>query len=131
MFSISDGGTLARVLKSPIDLRLKKLLIERRDQLGGDLQDVRFFIVQAGDSMKALEQELGWSVFENVTDGRRFGDPEFSPSFEWLAFHDGRFEMVFNLGESTHVILVPDSPMQNRDLRLLCLTFANQVGVAQ
>ena len=126
MFSVADAGTLARALKSPIDLRVKQLLIERRDQLGGDLRDVRFIIVEAGDSMKALEQELGWSVFENRTDGRRFGDPEFSPSFEWLAFHEsGVFEIAIVLiDDYTHVVLVPDSPMQNRELRALCLTFA-------
>jgi hypothetical protein len=102
--------------------------MERRDQLGGDFRDVRFVIVQGGDSMKALEHELGWSVFENVTDGRRFGDPDFSPSFEWLACHAGPvFEMVFQVTtDFTHVILIPDSPMQNRDLRALCLTYANR-----
>lgn len=35
MLSISDAGSLARALKLPIDLRLKRLLTERRDQLGG------------------------------------------------------------------------------------------------
>ena len=128
MLTITDGGSLARALKLPFDLRLKRLLIERRDQLGGDFRDVRFVIVQPGDSMKALEQELGWSVFENITDGRRFGDPEFTPSFEWLAFHDGPvFEMVFNLTDDfTHVILIPDGPMQNRDLRALCIAHTSR-----
>ena len=37
MLTITDGGSLARALKLTIDLRLKQLLIERRDQLGGDI----------------------------------------------------------------------------------------------
>ncbi len=33
MLTITDGGSLTRALKLPIDLRLKRLLMERRDQL--------------------------------------------------------------------------------------------------
>ncbi len=44
MISVADAGTLARALKSPIDLRIKRLLVERRDQLGGD--PLRFIMLQ-------------------------------------------------------------------------------------
>lgn len=87
----------------------------------------RFIIVQPGDSMNALESELGWSVFENVTDGRRFGDPKFSPSWEWLADHEHCWEMVFILTDDgfAHVALIQNGPMQNRDLRALCIAHAS------
>ena len=127
MLSITDGGSLSRALKLPIDFRLKRLLIERRDQLGGDITDIaRFVVVQPGDSLKALEAELGFSVFQNCVDGRRFGDPEFSPSSEWIADHGHCFEMVFIFDDSgfAHVVLIQNSPVQNRKLRLLCLTYA-------
>ena len=128
MLTITDGGSLSRVLGLPIDLRLKSLLIERRDQLGGDVTDIaRFIVVQPGDSIKALEAELSFSVFQNCTDGRRFGDPEFSPSWEWLAYHGFCFEMVFIFDDSgfAHVVLVENRPLVNRKLRLLCLTYAS------
>ena len=129
MLSITDGESLARVLKLPLDLRLKQLLIERRDQLGGEItSDCRFVIVQPGDSLEALETELGFSIFQNCVDGRRFGDPDFSPSWEWLAYHGHSFEMVFIMTDNgfAHVVLIQDSPMQNRVLRALCLAYATE-----
>ena len=127
MLSITDGGSLSRALKLPIDLQLKQLLIERRDQLGHEIfNEARFVIVQPGDSVNALEAELGFSVFQNPADGTRFGEPDFTPGWEWLAYHGFCFEMVFIFDDSgfAHVVLVENRPLQNRKLRLLCLTYA-------
>ena len=127
MLTITDGGSLSRALSLPIDLRLKQLLIDRRDQLGGRIEDeARFIVVQPGDSLVALEQELGFSVFQNLVDGSRFGDPEFQPCMEWIAYHGHCFELVFILCDSgpVQVVIVQDSPMQNRLLRTFCLTYA-------
>ena len=127
MLTITDGGSLARALKLPIDLRLKRLLIERCDQLNGRIEgESRFVVVQPGDSLKALEQELGLDLFTDA-DGLSFGDPGFSGRWEWLAFHGHCFEMVFIMTDDgfAHVVLIQNSPMQNRDLRALCLTFAD------
>ena len=130
MLSVHDWASLSRALRTPIDLRLKRLLIERRDQLGID-QDLstiaRFVIVQPGDSLAALERELGFSVFINSADGSQFGEPDFSPGWEWIADHGHCFEIVFIFDDSgfAHVVLVQNSPMQNRKLRALCLSFAS------
>ena len=134
MLTITDGGSLSRALSLPIDLRLKQLLMERRNQLGGDITDItRFVIVQPGDSISALETELGFSVFQNPADGTRFGEPDFTPGWEWLADHGHSWEMVFILDDSgfAHVVLIQNTPMQNRVLRVLCLTYADQEGFAK
>lgn len=128
MLSITNGGSLSRALKLPIDLQLKQLLIERRDQLGHKIfNEARFVIVQPGDSLSVLEAELGFSVFQNPVDCTRFGEPDFTPGWEWLAYHGHSFEMVFIMTDDgfAHVVLIQDSPMQDRDLRALCLTYAN------
>ena len=54
------------------------------------------------------------------------GDLDFSPSWEWLANHGHCFEMVFIMTDDgfAHVVLIQNSPMQNRLLRALCLTYA-------
>lgn len=122
MLTITDGGSLARALKLPIDIQLKRLLMERRDQLGGDITDqARFIIVQPGDSMTALEQELGWSVF-TTPEGQRFGEPDYYPGWEWLADHGHCFEMVFIMTDDgfAHVVLVENSPGVDPDLLKLC-----------
>lgn len=125
MLTITDRGSLSRALSLPIDLRLRQLLIERRDQLGGDIKDIaRFIVVQPGDSLKALQQELGFDILEDA-DGVTFPDPGFSGRWDWLANHGHIFEMcVEGTDAFTHVLLIQNSPMQNRVLRALCLTFA-------
>ena len=125
MLTITDRGSLSRALSLPIDPRLKRLLIERRDQLGGDIMDIaRFIVVQPGDSLDALQQELGFDIFEDA-DGLTFPHPGFSGRWDWLANHGHVFEMCLEGSDAfTHVVLIQNSPMQNRLLRALCLTFA-------
>jgi len=125
MITITDWGMLSRALSLPIDLQLKRLLLERRDQLGGDITDiVRFIVVQPGDSLKALELALGFNIFEDA-DGLAFPHPGFSGRWDWLASHGHTFELVLEgTDDFTHVVLIQNSPMQNRLLRALCLTFA-------
>jgi len=123
MLTMNDGGSLARALNMPLDPRLKRLLIERRDQLGGDIVDLaRFIVVQPGDSMRPLEDELGWSIFQNPADGTRFGDPEFTPGWEWLADHVHCFELVFIMTDDgfAHVVLIPNAQGVDPDLLKLC-----------
>ena len=122
MLTITDGGSLARALKLPVDPRLKQLLIQRRDQLGGDINErARFIIVQPGDVITALEQELGWSIF-TTPEGHHFGGPHYYPGWEWLADHGHCFELVFIMTDDgfAHVVLVEQSPGVDPDLLKLC-----------
>ena len=123
MLSITDGGSLSRALKLPIDLRLKQLLIERRDQLGGNITDkARFVIVQPGDNPNALEAELSFSVFQNPGDGTRFGDPDFTPGWEWIEDHGFCFELVFIFTDDgfAHVALIQNAQGIDPELLKLC-----------
>ena len=127
MLTITDGGSLTRALKTALDLRIKRLLMERRDQLDGRIEgEARFIVMQPGDSLDALDTALGFSILQNQTDGLRFGDPGFSPTWEWMADHGHCWEAPFIFDDSgfAHVVIIQNSPMQNRLLRALCLTHA-------
>jgi hypothetical protein len=103
MLSISDRAALAHVLTLPIDPNLKALLCKREEQLAehGDLSEqARFVIVQPGDTVDAVEAELGFSPFQNAVDGSRFGDAEFEPSWEWIVDNGSYFELVFVFSDS-------------------------------
>lgn len=98
MISITDRAALALAVKTSIDTRLKALLAKREVQLGEaeDLsQMARFVIIQPGDTIDAVQAELGFSPFENAVDASRFGDPDFMPSWEWILDHGFCFEVVF------------------------------------
>ena len=133
MLTITDWGSFARALSLPIDPHLKQLLTLRRDQLAefDDLTEIaRFIIVQPGDSLDALEKELGFSVFRNPVDGRLFGDPEFDPGWEWIADHGHCFEMVFIYCDSGfgHVVIIPKEQGLAPELLRLCQAYADLGG---
>jgi len=123
MLTITDGGSLAHALKTSIDRRLKRLLIERRDQLDGDIKNkARFVIVRPGDTIEALEAALSFSVFQNPGDGTRFGDPDFTPGWEWIEDHDHIFELVFIFTDDgfAYVVMVENKKGVDPDLLRLC-----------
>jgi len=99
MLTITDGGSLTRALKTPIHNEIRQLLTERRDQLGGDFTDLaRFIVVQPGDSLGALEKELGFPGLS---------DPEASFGCEWVADHGDTYEAVWVLSGKGPVSAAP------------------------
>ena len=84
------------------DPDIAALLQTRRDQLIdlGALEEVGVFvIVEAGDTMSAVEQTVGVSF---VTDGQ--------PNWEWVQRHGLVFEAPIILSDDGfgHVLIVPD-----------------------
>ncbi|AKH38170.1 MULTISPECIES: hypothetical protein [Nitrosomonas] len=44
-------------------------------------------VVEPGDSVEALEREVGFPILRNPFDDTRYGEPDFSLSFEALEEH--------------------------------------------
>ena len=127
MLSITDGGSLARAL----DPTLRGLIDLRRAQLSrnytGPLGDiVSFLVVEPGDTEAAIVGELGFSPLVNVIDGTRFGEPDFTPSWEWIGCHGPWFELVYILTDDGFgtIVFVPNDPGVEFDLHALCLEHA-------
>jgi hypothetical protein len=114
------------------DPTLKGLILLRMEQLSrnwsGDLGEIaRFHIVEPGDYPELIERELGFSMLTNIVTGERFGDPEFTPSHEWLADHGSWFEVVFMFTDDFGtVVLVPDHPGVEFDHHAYCLEHAGR-----
>ncbi len=114
MFTIENGEAMARALSAPIDPLVKQLLIERRNQLGGDIKDkARFLIPGQNDSVETLEKALGFPGLS---------DPEGSFGCEWLADHSAVYEVVWILSDDgfAHVTLVSKQKGMDRRLIDLC-----------
>lgn len=95
---------------------LRALLTLRRDQLIGDGDEdlgefVHFIVVRNGDTLAAVEAEAGVALSTNPIDGRRLGDPEFEPPFEYVRRENGFLEAVMILTDDGFavVLLVPDT----------------------
>jgi len=116
MLSIHDGEALARALTAPIDPLIKRLLIDRSDQLDCDLIDVHFAIVEPADTPAIIERTLGLTLF---SDGALLPD--------WVEAHGYCFEAVFDLTQAfTQVLLVPDHAHIDAGIRTFCADFASE-----
>lgn len=129
MLSIADGEALSRALSSPLDDRIKRLLLERRDQLGDIIwETAHFVIVQTGDTVSDLETCVRFSVFHNAVDGSRYGEPDYWPGWEWLADHGHCFEMVWIMDDSGfgHVVIISKEEGVPAELIDLCTAYASE-----
>lgn len=131
MLSISRSEGLARALNSPIDSRLKQLLAKRVDQLGDDYpldELVNFTVVTPGDTAADLEAAIGFSVFQNPADGSRWGEPDWTPGWEWIEDHGFAWELCFIMDDSGfgHVIVLVKSPAADTQLMRPCAEYASE-----
>ena len=117
MLVISDPSALAQVTDPDA-----RALIERRlAEYGDDAGLATFVVVEPGDPLGALDGQLGFSILANRLDGRRYGDPEFTPSFELAEDHGDFYEVVFVLADFGDGVLVFIPKGDGVDPRLLSL----------
>lgn len=127
MIVIDNGealpGALNPHLRELIALRVSQL---RRNYDGPLKEIVCFYVVEAGDGQEQVAEALGFSPLQNLIDGTTFGDPDFTPSFEWMTCHGAWFELVFLLTDDGfgHILFVPNDPGTEFDLHMLCLEYS-------
>jgi hypothetical protein len=118
------------ILKSPssfdsiTDPDILKLVKMRHDQLGDEMFDSAI-IIEAGDSISDIEQEIGFSILTNLFDDVRYPDPDFVPCFEVLEDHGTFYEMLFIFGDGDDAIeiFIPKHVVDN-ELLAMCSQYA-------
>ena len=118
------------ILKSPssidsiTDHDILILVKLRHDQLGDEMFD-SVFIIEAGDTVEDIEQEIGFSILTNLFDDKRYPDPDYVPCFEVLEDHGGCYEMVFILSDADDAIeiFIPKQGVDN-ELLAMCSQYA-------
>ena len=108
-------------ITDPDILRLVKL---RHSQLGYEMFG-SVIIIEAGDSLSDIEEEIGFSILTNLFDDVRYPDPDFVPCFEVLEDHGTFYEMVFILsdGDDAIEIFIPKTGVDQL-LLSMCSQFA-------
>ena len=92
------------------------------------LQDLTCIaVVEPHDSEAATVRELGFSPLANPLSETRFGDPDFTPAWDWLEVHRGWYELIFTVGDDgfAYIIFVP-SAAQESDLIRMCDHYGGQ-----
>ncbi len=89
-------------------------------------------VVEAGDTVDALEKETSCAILSDMFDDVRFGDPDFSPSFEVLEEHHECYEMLFITNDEGFGITLWISKKEEiaADLLALCSAYATPVPEA-
>jgi hypothetical protein len=120
MLKIQNLSLLNLVTDADI-LDLLRLRFEQLD-LG---MNVSMFIVEPGDIVEDIEEEIGFCILTNVFDDARFPDPDFVPSCEALEDHIGCYEMLFILsdGDDAIEIFIPKAGVDPL-LLAMCSQFA-------
>jgi hypothetical protein len=102
------------ILKSPssfnsiTDPDILKLVKLRHYQLGDEMFG-SVIIVEAGDGISSIEEEIGFCILTNLFDDVRYPDTDFMPSCEALEGHGTFYEMLFILsdGDAAIEIFIP------------------------
>lgn len=128
---IRDPASAAQIANPQI----RRLVEQRIDDLGQEPFDLAtlgyFIIVEPGDTLDAIDAQLGFPILCNRWTGIRFGQPGFDPSFEFVEEFSGCFEMVFILDDSGFGIevFVPKAAGIDSDLLMLCQRYATSSGI--
>lgn len=111
MISIRDGAAIQHVASGHPDPTLRSLLALRLGQLvpADDEPSIRFIVFEAGDTLAALEGDLGFSPIES------------EPSWEWVEAHPGWFELAYIFSDDGDGAILFVSRVDGVDTDLLAL----------
>ena len=109
------------LVTDPDILKLVKL---RHSQLGDEMFG-SVIIVEIGDTVEDIKNEIGFFVMTNLFDDISYPDPDFVPSCEALEDHGDFYEMLFILGDGDEAveIFIPKHGVDN-ELLAMCSQFA-------
>ena len=105
---------------------IHKLVTLRLTQLDSILP-TPMIIMEPGDSLSDIEEEIGFPILTNLFDDISYPDPDFMPCCEVLEDHGGCYEMLFIFcdGEEAVEIFIPKNGV-DASLLSMCADFSNQ-----
>lgn len=126
-----------QILRNPaevaaLDAEALRVLIERRldeRELGEDFDAELhgpYIVMAPGDALPTVEAAVGIPLLTNPVTGVAYGDPAFSPIFEYAGRHARFYELVFvpGDGDAGVTLFVPRDPDVEPRLLALCAEYA-------
>ena len=137
MIVIRDPATVNIItdtdIRSLVELRFTQLCEGSGDGDGSSPDDPYdsemlgyMVVVEAGDTVDALESECGCPILHNYFEPEiKFGDPDFVHSAELIEEHPSFYEMTYILGGDFGIgIFIPIKDGINPELLAMCRTYA-------
>lgn len=86
-----------------------------------------FLIVEPGDSLEAINAQIGISILCDRTTGLRYDQAGYRPSFEFIEEFSGCYDAVLVLGQEFAVeVFIPKTAGIEDELLKMCQQFAVQ-----
>lgn len=109
---------------------IKPLVQQRINDLGGEAFDSSelgyFLVVEAGDTIEAIQTQVGFNILHNRLTGIPFNATGFTPSFEFIEEFSACYDMVFVLNDSgfgVEIFLSKEEGI-DPDLTAMCRMYA-------
>lgn len=113
-------------------MEIRELVTERMKDLGGDAFDANalgyFLVVESGDTIEAINAQLGYDILCNRFTGICCGQTGFTPSFEFVEAFPACYDMVFILSDDGYgvEVFVQNESGVLPDLLAMCQRYAVQ-----
>ena len=127
MIVLRDPQQLTQVVQPEIKAFLRRRFHDICDPEPYDPDEHGFFIlVEPGDTSEQIESATGYSLLKSLFNGTVYGDPDFTPDFEYLEDHGRFYEAVFIFTDSGFavVMIVPKEEGIDVGILELCAEFA-------
>ena len=116
------------------NLAIRELVQQRINDLGGETFDTEsigyFLVIEAGDTIETINEQVGFNVMKNRFTGIRFDDTGFTPSFEFIQEFASCYDMVFVLSDDGFGVelFVPKGEGIDPDLIAMCQRYSFKEG---
>jgi hypothetical protein len=127
MIVLRDPQQLTQVVQPEIKAFLRRRFHDICAPEPYDPDEHGFFIlVEPGDTSEQIESTTGYSLLKSLFNGTVYGDPDFTPDFEYLEDHVGFYEAVYIFTDSGFavVMIVPKGEGIDAGILELCAEFA-------
>lgn len=109
---------------------IRVLVQQRINDIGGEAFDSTelgyFLVIEAGDTIEAIQKQIGFNVLCNRFTAIRFDATGFTPSFEFIQEFASCYDLVFILSDDGFGVelFIPKMGGVDADLLAMCRMFA-------
>ena len=127
MIILRDPQQLTQVVQPEIKAFLRRRFHDICHPEPYDPDEHGFFIlVEPGDTSEQIESATGYSLLKSLFNGTTYGEPDFTPDFEYLEDHGRFYEAVFIFTDNGFAVVMIVPKEAGIDIRILelCAEFA-------
>ena len=122
MIVLRDHQQLTQVAQPEIEDFLRQRFHDICDPDPYDPDEHGFFIlIEPGDTSEQIELDTGYSLLKSLFNGSEYGDPDFTPDFEYLEDHGRFYEAVYIFTDSGFAVVMIVPKEEGIDFRILAL----------